>query len=36
MALELEFKIEMHVTEAEMIQSVADAIDFFTRHPMAS
>ena len=35
MALELEFRIEMHVTDAEQIQSVADAVDYFTRHPLA-
>lgn len=35
MALEWEFKIEMHSSEAEQIASVADAVDFFCLHPAA-
>uniref|UniRef100_UPI002FE4FB2D NDUFAB1-beta n=1 Tax=Euglena gracilis TaxID=3039 RepID=UPI002FE4FB2D len=35
MALEWEFQVEMHSSEAEMIASVADAIDYFCLHPAA-
>mmetsp|Transcript_147270 Transcript_147270/g.257296 ORF Transcript_147270/g.257296 Transcript_147270/m.257296 type:complete len:131 (-) Transcript_147270:59-451(-) len=35
MALEWQFQVEMHVSEAEQIHSVQDAIDFFSKHPMA-
>eukprot|EP01004_Peranema_trichophorum_P000019 NODE_10024_length_546_cov_171.858156_g9379_i0.p1 GENE.NODE_10024_length_546_cov_171.858156_g9379_i0~~NODE_10024_length_546_cov_171.858156_g9379_i0.p1 ORF type:complete len:139 (+),score=16.41 NODE_10024_length_546_cov_171.858156_g9379_i0:70-486(+) len=35
MALEMEFQTEIHTTEAEMIETVKDAIDFFCGHPKA-
>jgi acyl carrier protein len=35
MALEREFAVSMHVADAEQIESVPDAVDYFTRHPMA-
>eukprot|EP00996_Jenningsia_fusiforme_P005375 NODE_6327_length_582_cov_108.230769_g5916_i0.p1 GENE.NODE_6327_length_582_cov_108.230769_g5916_i0~~NODE_6327_length_582_cov_108.230769_g5916_i0.p1 ORF type:complete len:129 (+),score=26.84 NODE_6327_length_582_cov_108.230769_g5916_i0:68-454(+) len=35
MALEQEFQVELHSSEAELIHSVRDAVDFFSGHPAA-
>ena len=34
--LEEHFNIEMHHSEAEMIHSVKDAVDFISGHPAAA